>query len=296
MSPDRHGVRGTRHPLPHLGAARRLGRHEPGPRLLGGLCGAAHRRRRRRDTASASPSGAATTSPPPPSRRCARTSSGGPAPRHAADLGALSTATHPRLATALARPGEGRDAHGGGRRDQRRLGPRGHDARPSRSGSSSPAMTPGGARLAGRLPLPDRRPHPRRGAGHPARRGAGPRRAGRPAAGRGLPRVHHVARLARLLRRASWSRLAEEAVADGFGQIKLKVGGDLDDDVRRMKLARAAVGPGIRIAVDANQRWDVAEAMRWMAALAPYDPHWIEEPTSPDDILGARGRPGRASR
>ncbi|MCX4552066.1 fuconate dehydratase [Streptomyces sp. NBC_01387] len=81
-------------------------------------------------------------------------------------------------------------------------------------------------------------------------------------------------------------RLAHEAVDAGFAQIKLKVGADLDDDVRRMKLARAAVGPGIRIAVDANQRWDVADAVRWMEALAPYDPHWIEEPTSPDDILG----------
>ncbi|MGW2510288.1 enolase C-terminal domain-like protein [Streptomyces scopuliridis] len=80
--------------------------------------------------------------------------------------------------------------------------------------------------------------------------------------------------------------LAEQAVADGFEQIKLKVGGDLDDDIRRMKLARAAVGPGIRIAIDANQRWDVSEALRWLSALAPYEPHWIEEPTSPDDILG----------
>ncbi|MFF8846121.1 enolase C-terminal domain-like protein [Streptomyces sp. NPDC015127] len=81
-------------------------------------------------------------------------------------------------------------------------------------------------------------------------------------------------------------RLAKEAVADGFGQIKLKVGGDIDDDVRRMKLARAAVGPSVRIAVDANQRWDVDDAVRWMTALAPYEPHWIEEPTSPDDVLG----------
>ncbi|MCX5396052.1 enolase C-terminal domain-like protein [Streptomyces sp. NBC_00102] len=80
-------------------------------------------------------------------------------------------------------------------------------------------------------------------------------------------------------------RLAKEAVADGFTQIKLKVGGDRDDDVRRLKIAREAVGPGIRIAVDANQRWDVAEAVEWMKALAPYDPHWIEEPTSPDDVL-----------
>lgn len=80
-------------------------------------------------------------------------------------------------------------------------------------------------------------------------------------------------------------KLAQEAVADGFGQIKLKVGADLDEDLRRLRLAREAVGPDVRIAVDANQRWDVAEAVRWMSALAPYDPHWIEEPTSPDDVL-----------
>ncbi|MFF3177297.1 L-fuconate dehydratase [Streptomyces sp. SID11233] len=80
--------------------------------------------------------------------------------------------------------------------------------------------------------------------------------------------------------------LAKEAVADGFTQIKLKVGGDLADDVRRLGLARQAVGADVRIAVDANQRWDVADAVEWMNALAPYDPHWIEEPTSPDDILG----------
>ncbi|MEU9091970.1 enolase C-terminal domain-like protein [Streptomyces sp. NPDC048428] len=81
-------------------------------------------------------------------------------------------------------------------------------------------------------------------------------------------------------------RLAKEAVADGFTQIKLKVGGDIGDDVRRLALAREAVGSDVRIAVDANQRWDVAAAVDWMTALAPYDPHWIEEPTSPDDILG----------
>ncbi|NYD21654.1 enolase C-terminal domain-like protein [Kineococcus aurantiacus] len=81
-------------------------------------------------------------------------------------------------------------------------------------------------------------------------------------------------------------RLAKQAVADGFTQIKLKVGADLLDDVRRMQVARAAVGDGVRIAVDANQRWDVGEAITWMRALAPFDPYWIEEPTSPDDVLG----------
>ncbi|MFF6883725.1 L-fuconate dehydratase [Streptomyces sp. NPDC012421] len=82
------------------------------------------------------------------------------------------------------------------------------------------------------------------------------------------------------------ARLAREAVADGFTQIKLKVGASLEDDVRRMRTARETVGADIRIAVDANQRWDVQPAVEWMRALAPYDPYWIEEPTSPDDILG----------
>ncbi|MFI9323159.1 L-fuconate dehydratase [Kitasatospora aureofaciens] len=82
------------------------------------------------------------------------------------------------------------------------------------------------------------------------------------------------------------AHLAREAVADGFTQIKLKVGASLEDDVRRMRVAREAVGPDIRVAVDANQRWDVGPAIDWMRALAPYDPYWIEEPTSPDDILG----------
>ncbi|HEX6347051.1 enolase C-terminal domain-like protein [Umezawaea sp.] len=82
--------------------------------------------------------------------------------------------------------------------------------------------------------------------------------------------------------------LARQAVADGFSMIKLKVGGDLGDDVRRMKLAREVVGPDVRVAVDANQRWDVGTAVDWMRELAPYDPYWIEEPTSPDDVLGHR--------
>jgi L-fuconate dehydratase len=56
--------------------------------------------------------------------------------------------------------------------------------------------------------------------------------------------------------------------------------------VRRLAIAREAVGPGVRIAVDANQRWDVAEAIAWVNALAAYDLAWIEEPTCPDDVLG----------
>ncbi|HEX3711380.1 MAG TPA: enolase C-terminal domain-like protein [Trebonia sp.] len=80
--------------------------------------------------------------------------------------------------------------------------------------------------------------------------------------------------------------LSRQAVADGFTQIKLKVGADTKDDVRRMALAREAVGPGIRIAVDANQRWGVDQAIAAIAAIAPWEPYWVEEPTSPDEILG----------
>jgi L-fuconate dehydratase len=82
------------------------------------------------------------------------------------------------------------------------------------------------------------------------------------------------------------TRLAQEAVASGFRQIKLKVGADLADDVRRCRAARAAVGPDIRMAIDANQRWNVGEAIEWVKALAEFDVYWIEEPTSPDDVLG----------
>jgi L-fuconate dehydratase len=82
------------------------------------------------------------------------------------------------------------------------------------------------------------------------------------------------------------TRLAKQAIADGFTQIKLKVGADLADDIRRMRAAREAVGPDVRIAIDANQRWDVMQAVAWIRELERFDPYWIEEPTSPDDVLG----------
>lgn len=81
-------------------------------------------------------------------------------------------------------------------------------------------------------------------------------------------------------------RLARQAVVDGYDMIKLKVGGSLEDDMRRMKLAREAVGSGTRIAIDANQRWETFEAVEWTNALAEFDPFWVEEPTSTDDVLG----------
>jgi L-fuconate dehydratase len=80
--------------------------------------------------------------------------------------------------------------------------------------------------------------------------------------------------------------LCSEAVQQGFGQIKLKVGGDLGDDRRRCGIARAAIGDEIALAIDANQVWDVGPAIDWIRALAPFRLAWVEEPTHPDDILG----------
>ncbi len=81
-------------------------------------------------------------------------------------------------------------------------------------------------------------------------------------------------------------RLCGEAVAAGFRMVKVKVGASLEDDLRRLRLAREAVGPDVAIAVDANQAWGVEEAIRWIRELAPFGPYWVEEPTSPDDVLG----------
>lgn len=80
-------------------------------------------------------------------------------------------------------------------------------------------------------------------------------------------------------------RLARQAVKDGFKSIKIKVGLNLEDDIRRCRLAREAIGDGIALAVDANQRWDVDVAIPWIRRLQPYGIAWLEEPTSPDDVL-----------
>jgi L-fuconate dehydratase len=82
------------------------------------------------------------------------------------------------------------------------------------------------------------------------------------------------------------AELCAESVQNGFTQVKIKVGGSLDDDLRRCAVARGAVGEDVAIALDANQVWDVPDAIAWTRELAPFRPAWIEEPTSPDDILG----------
>ncbi len=79
--------------------------------------------------------------------------------------------------------------------------------------------------------------------------------------------------------------LCRDAIAKGWTHFKIKVGADLEDDIRRCTIIRKEIGSR-RLMMDANQRWDVGEAISHMRALARFDPWWIEEPTSPDDVLG----------
>lgn len=82
-------------------------------------------------------------------------------------------------------------------------------------------------------------------------------------------------------------RLCQEAVDSGYRHIKLKVGASLDDDIRRLRIAREVIGyDDAKLMIDANQVWDVPQAIEWVKALAEFKPLWIEEPTSPDDVLG----------
>ncbi|WP_433111679.1 enolase C-terminal domain-like protein [Micromonospora sp. CA-246542] len=80
--------------------------------------------------------------------------------------------------------------------------------------------------------------------------------------------------------------LTRQAYDDGWRAMKMKVGGPLADDLRRARIIRAEIGPDALLMMDANQVWDVDEAITAMTALAEVDPYWIEEPTHADDILG----------
>lgn len=83
-------------------------------------------------------------------------------------------------------------------------------------------------------------------------------------------------------------RLCREAIADGWNKIKMKVGTNVEDDIRRAKIIREEIGDDAILMMDANQVWDVGEAISNMNQLSGFKPYWIEEPTSPDDILGHR--------
>ena len=83
-------------------------------------------------------------------------------------------------------------------------------------------------------------------------------------------------------------RLCQAAVDAGFDHVKLKVGRDLDDDIRRLRIAREVIGPDRKLMIDANQIWEVDQAIDWLHELAFAQPWFVEEPTSPDDVEGHR--------
>ena len=81
-------------------------------------------------------------------------------------------------------------------------------------------------------------------------------------------------------------QLCKEAKKAGWKMLKMKVGSELKDDMRRASIIREEIGDDLKLMMDANQKWDVNEAIKNVMELAQFDPWWIEEPTSPDDILG----------
>lgn len=82
--------------------------------------------------------------------------------------------------------------------------------------------------------------------------------------------------------------LCQKAVNEGFSHIKLKVGADLQNDIRRVTIARQIIGPDRHLMIDANQVWEVDQAIDWIKALSFANPWFVEEPTSPDDVSGHR--------
>lgn len=81
-------------------------------------------------------------------------------------------------------------------------------------------------------------------------------------------------------------QLCREVVGEGWTHLKMKVGANLEDDLRRAAIIREEIGPGRKLMMDANQTWEIGEAIQAMKRLAAFDPYWIEEPTSPDEVLG----------
>ena len=207
----------------------------------------------------------------------------------------LAPARH-GLAAPLARPGERRDPPGDRGDRERRLGSV-REARGQAALEAARGHDAGADRRLRRLPLHRRRAHPGRGARDPA-----------PATRRRRPNASAIL-LAEgfpaYTTSAGWLGYPEEtlperardALAEGFTHLKLKVGGDLESDLRRARAVRDAIGPEHRLSLDANQAWGVDAGDRVDRLLAEVDPWWIEEPTSPDDVLGhatdpRRGRAG----
>eukprot|EP00747_Dinoflagellata_sp_TGD_P068399 gnl/TRDRNA2_/TRDRNA2_155695_c0_seq1.p1 gnl/TRDRNA2_/TRDRNA2_155695_c0~~gnl/TRDRNA2_/TRDRNA2_155695_c0_seq1.p1 ORF type:complete len:264 (+),score=42.31 gnl/TRDRNA2_/TRDRNA2_155695_c0_seq1:131-922(+) len=81
-------------------------------------------------------------------------------------------------------------------------------------------------------------------------------------------------------------RLCKEYMAEGYTAFKMKVGADIEDDIRRAAIIRKEIGPDRKLMMDSNQRWDVQQTIDYMSRLKEFKPMWIEEPTSPDDAIG----------
>ena len=244
-------------------------------------------RRAARGTGSPSPSAAATTSQVAAIEALAPLVVGLPVAEVLADLGGVLAAADRRQPAALARPGEGRHAHGGRRRRQRAVGPVGR-ARGQAAVAAAGRAVPGAARRPRRLPLPAATRSPARRRWTSCAR-AEPGRAERDA--------HLLAR--RATRRTpprpagsattttSWSGWPRRPSPTGFTQIKLKVGAD-----PRRRRAPDAAGPRGGRPGHPHRRSTPTSAgtsarrSPGCAPLAPFDPYWIEEPTSPDDVLG----------
>ena len=181
-------------------------------------------------------------------------------------------------------PEKGARAPGDGGDRERGVGPVGEGRRQARV-EARRRHDAGADRLVHRLPVHHRRHHAR-GGGRPARSAwpdAGRARGG-DAEGR-LSGVHHV---------GGWMgypdeqvrALCRESLAAGWTRFKIKVGRDREENVRRAALVREEIGETCLMMADANQAWDVGEAIEHVRALAPFRLTWIEEPTSPDDVLG----------
>lgn len=80
--------------------------------------------------------------------------------------------------------------------------------------------------------------------------------------------------------------LCQSSLDRGFTAFKIKVGQNLVDDIRRCEIVRRVIGPEKKLMLDANQVWEIDEAIEWIDRLAIYKPFWVEEPTSPDDVWG----------
>ena len=203
-----------------------------------------------------------------------------------ADLGGLWRGARHRHAAPLARAGEGRHPPGDGGDRQRRLG----SVREGRGKAAleAPRRPAAGApRRVHRLPLHRRRADAEEALAILRRNEATKGEREQRLLAEGFPAYTTSAGWLGYAEESLPER-AREALADGFTHLKLKVGGDLERDLRRARLVREAIGPGNRLSLDANQAWGVEQAIEAIGVLSEVDPWWIEEPTSPDDVLGHR--------